>query len=254
VSVSAPPSPVKGHCPNCGPDRLADVVGHHHSRYDHEPSGIWGKVDYRILQCRGCELAYFQRDEIFSEDGEADPDTGEYYIPHRITHWPAPPAPPAPSKRKQPDWASPRFDLDSEQFGVDSELYAIDSDLASLFDDIYVALNNDLRVLSAIGIRMAFDRASELLGVDPAKSFAEKLVELAKLGRIGVSEKDTLDILTDAGSAAVHRGWKPKPEELDTMMNIIETFLYRTFILDAAAKRLKQNVPARQKRQKRQKP
>ena len=32
------------------------------------------------------------------------------------------------------------------------------------------------------------------------------------------------------------------------MMKIIETFLYRTFILDAAAKRLTQNVPARQRR------
>jgi Domain of unknown function (DUF4145) len=250
VSVSELPSPIKGHCPNCGPGRLADVVGHHHSRYDDETSGIWGEVDYRILQCRGCELAYFQTDEIDSEHWENDPDTGEMYIPHKITHWPAPPASPVLSKRKRPDWASPKFNLDSVPFGVDSELFAIDYDLASLFDDIYVALNNDLRVLSAIGIRMAFDRASELLGVDPAKSFAEKLLELVKHGRIGVSEKDTLDILTDAGSAAAHRGWKPKLEELDTMMNIIETFLYRTFILDTAAKRLKQNVPARQKREK----
>lgn len=246
MSASASPAPIKGHCPNCGPDRLANVVGHHHSRYYDETSGIWGEVDYRILQCRGCELAYFQKDEIFSEDWENDPDTGESYIPRKITHWPAPPAPPAPAKRKRPDWASPKLELFS---GV-SELFAIDSDLDSLFDNIYVAMNNDLRVLSAIGIRMTFDRASELLGVDPAKSFAEKLLELVKLGRIGVNEKDTLDILTDAGSAAVHRGWKPGPEELDTMMNIIETFLYRTFILDAAAKRLKQNVPARQKRQK----
>jgi hypothetical protein len=249
VSVSAPSSPIKGHCPNCGPDRLADVVGHHHSSCNDKTSGIWGEVDYRILQCRGCELAYFQKDEIFSEDYENDPGTGEIYIPHKITHWPAPILfPAAPSKRKRPDWASAPFGLDL--LGADSELAAVDSDLASLFDDVYVALNNDLRVLSAIGVRMAFDRASELLGVDPAKNFAEKLMELVERGKIGVSEKDTLDILTDAGSAAAHRGWKPKPEELDTMMNIIETFLYRTFILDAAAKRLKQNVPAKQKRRK----
>jgi hypothetical protein len=31
---------------------------------------------------------------------------------------------------------------------------------------------------------------------------------------------------------------------------IIEAFLYRTFILDAAAKNLKQNVPAKLKRKK----
>ena len=66
-----------------------------------------------------------------------------------------------------------------------------------------MVLNNDLRVLSAIGIRMAFDRAS---GVYPAKRFAKKLLELVERGEIGVSEKYTLDILTDAGSAAAHEG------------------------------------------------
>ena len=111
-------------------------------------------------------------------------------------------------------------------------------------------MNNELHVLSAIGIRTAFDRASELLGVDPAKNFLEKLTELVHLGKIGSSEKDTLDALTDAGNAAAHRGWSPSQKELDTMMNIIEGFLHRTFILAAAAKSLKQNVPARPTRKK----
>jgi len=34
------------------------------------------------------------------------------------------------------------------------------------------------------------------------------------------------------------------------MMNIIEVFLHRTFILSHAAKRLQENVPARPKRKK----
>jgi hypothetical protein len=151
MTASAPPAPVKGHCPDCGPDRLADVVAHHQSRMADDEAEVWGRIEYRILRCRGCETVYFQRDEIFSEDVDykVDPHTGEQegYLPHKITYWPAP------SKRKQPDWSS--------------ELFAVDSDLDSLFDDIYVALNNDLRVLSAIGIRTAFDRASELLRVDP---------------------------------------------------------------------------------------
>ena len=54
-------------------------------------------------------------------------------------------------------------------------------------------------------MRTAFDRASELLGVNPAKTFAEKLTDLVSRGHIGSSEKDTLDTLTDAGSAAAHR-------------------------------------------------
>jgi hypothetical protein len=122
--------------------------------------------------------------------------------------------------------------------------------LDSLFDEIYLALGNNMGVLAAIGIRTAFDRASELLGVPTSGGFAQKLAELAGSGRIGPYEMDALDALTDAGSAAAHRGWKPSPKELDVMMNIIEAFIQRTLILDDAAKHLKQNVPEKQKRSK----
>lgn len=237
MSAVAQPAPLRGHCPSCGPGRFADVVGHYQNRYDDDDSGVWGQTDYRILQCRGCETVYFQQDAIFSEnlDYRRDPLTGEpeAYMPHEITYWPEPSSP---SERPRPTWTY--------------DLYAVDSDLKSLFEDIYVALRNNLRVLSAIGIRTVFDRASELLGVDPAKTFAEKLSELLLLGKIGNSERDSLGILTDAGSAAAHRGWKPEPQELDTMMSIIEAFLYRTFILDEAARRLKKNVPKKQERKK----
>jgi hypothetical protein len=50
--------------------------------------------------------------------------------------------------------------------------------LDRFFADTYVALNNDLRILAAIGIRTAFDRASQLLGIAPEKTFADKLGEL----------------------------------------------------------------------------
>ena len=67
--IDEPAKAVKGHCPNCGPDRLADVVAHHQSQYEYE-----GEIEYRILRCRGCEAVYFQRD---SEDIVVDPKTGE---------------------------------------------------------------------------------------------------------------------------------------------------------------------------------
>lgn len=39
-----------------------------------------------------------------------------------------------------------------------------DEALGNLLSEMYSALNNDLRVLAAIGARTAFDRSSELLG------------------------------------------------------------------------------------------
>ncbi|MGB7975894.1 MAG: hypothetical protein WCF81_16445 [Roseiarcus sp.] len=72
---------VKGHCPECGPERLSEVVGHHTLEDDYNGL-VWSRVDYRILRCRGCEKVYFQTDEVFSEDEEyrTDPHTGEMEI------------------------------------------------------------------------------------------------------------------------------------------------------------------------------
>jgi hypothetical protein len=63
-----------------------------------------------------------------------------------------------------------------------------------------------------------------------------------------------LSILTDAGSAAAHRGWRPKPHELDTMILIVESFLHRTFVIGDAAKQLKASIPAKPKRRPKSKP
>jgi hypothetical protein len=117
--------------------------------------------------------------------------------------------------------------------------------LGNLLREINTALNNDLRVLAAIGARTAFDRASELLNVDATLSFAKKLDQLASIGRVSKDERQILEVLVDAGSAAVHRGWAPKITEIDTMMTILEAFLHRTFVSADGVKKLRAAVPPR---------
>jgi hypothetical protein len=111
------------------------------------------------------------------------------------------------------------------------------------------ALNNDLRILAAIGARTAFDHSSEKLGVDASLPFNKKLDELLKLGKISSDERQTLEVLVEAGSAAAHRGWRPKPAEINTMMDPLEAFLHRAFLGDEI-KTLKAAVPPRQARKK----
>jgi len=62
---------------------------------------------------------------------------------------------------------------------------------------------------------------------------------LVNMGRVGVSERQHLEVLTEAGSAAAHRGWRPEIEELNTLMTILEQFLYRSFLIDAELRKLK---------------
>ena len=194
--------------------------------------GVEQTIDYRLLICLGCETPFFQTDHVFSEnmDHRRDPATGEWepYLPHKLEHWPSP------LKRDRPSWYY-RISLQ-------------DRPLGALLDDVYGALDADLKVPAAVATRTVFDRASELLGIDPAISFEEKLKELQSARVIGENEKLTLGVLTDAGNAAAHRGWQPDDDELSTLVSITESFLHRSFVLPEDAKALADSVPKRPKR------
>jgi hypothetical protein len=221
---------VKGHCPSCGPDRWATIKGSH-SRYQSEDN-VWYNVNHRILECPACDEIYHQTESTFSEDFDITQNqvTGEaeWVFQSRYEHWPPP------AKRKRPDWLS--------------RLPTIDTELYRLLDEVYTALETQLSVLAAVGIRTTFDRGSELLGIDPAKTFREKLDDLQDQGFIGDTERDSLQLMTEAGNASAHRGWRPTDEQLDTMLQLIESFVHRNFMLRHDISVLRNAIPARPQR------
>ena len=224
----------KGHCPDCGPERNADCVASHLDEFSDDTNPIWGSTDYRILKCRGCGSIYFKTVVVFSEasDYRFNNQTNEWetYYPEDVSYWPAP------TKRIEPEWTR--------------ILHRDYRQIDALLDDVYSTLNADLAVPAAIATRTTFDAASEQLGIDPALNFSEKLDALFMGGYIGAGEKVSLFVLADAGGAAAHRGWKPSPKQLDTMVSILEAFLHREFVLKAQASELKQDIPARPRRKK----
>lgn len=187
-----------------------------------------------ILECCGCERVYFRHDNWFSEWDMIDhnPITHLPTLKQGIetTYWPAPVA------RKRPTWIP--------------EIEKADRDLGRLLTEMYTALDSGLSVVSAIAVRTVFDRATELLRVDPALTFKEKLDNLAAFGKISYDEEHTLQVLVDAGSAAAHRGWRPKTEELTTMVDVVESFLHRSLIIGGGIARLKAAVPPKPERSK----
>jgi hypothetical protein len=96
-----------------------------------------------------------------------------------------------------------------------------------------------------MGIRAALDRTFELAGADPAHGFAQKLAALEAQSVIGAEEKELLLIVTDAGSTASHRCWKPEPEELDSILAAAGGLLQRVALLGPAARKLKRRIPRR---------
>lgn len=228
MTEETPKEPIKGHCPTCGGARFASVIAFY--REFESDDYTWSNQDHRILRCGGCGTVYYQKVATFSEDFEhVDTGTGEYDREYHevVSYFPAP------SKRPRPNWVKP---------------WELNGDLYDLLDQTYNALNIDARTLAGIGIRTVFDKASELVGIDPAVTFDEKLNALLERGKIGSDERQHLQLLTDAGSAAAHRGWKPALDELHALMDIMEAFVYRTFVLTREFNKIKQRIPQKQKR------
>ncbi|MGH7058769.1 MAG: DUF4145 domain-containing protein [Stellaceae bacterium] len=240
---------LRGHCPECDADRNAEVLAEDITEGTDGPSGVWFKSTYSILRCLGCDRRYIRRAELCSADWDSDfdPHTGETSITlnERVSYWPSVPTPRTTHRR--PDWLlfdplelfdplgqEPRFRFASEY-----------PELATLLHELYAALDNNLQILSTIGIRTVFDCASQLLGCHPNQSLPEKLKELTAGNKISGEEKEILSTLTDAGSAAAHRGWKPTQADINSLMEALEHFLHRTFVLKHELRRVKKNIPPR---------
>ncbi len=218
-----------GDCPDCGKDRWANVLGEKLVAWNDDDAGVWSKDTHRLLECAGCKRPYYQRISLFSENVEYEGPNNEPVVIPTKTYFPSL------SKRARPDWL----------FGM---IFDVDNDLVELFGNLYTALDHDLTVLAASGIRTTFDLATTKLGIDPALTFEEKIEGLKAQGRIGQYEREDLAAMVDAASAAMHRGWKPSPEEIDTMMTTLERFIHHSFMLKDRAAKLKEKVPPKPKR------
>ncbi len=234
----------KAICANCGGQRTCEIRGSAYTNDEDNDSGIWARTDWFVLQCRGCDYMFCQTVSIFSESYSYSYNefSGEQEISHdeTIAYWPAI------AKRTTPNWLTPLgFPQDSS-----NRLY-------TALRELYVALDHDLFGLASAGIRTSFDIASELLGVEESLRFSEKLDELVSKSLINGVDRDRLEILTEAGSASMHRGWRPDVSDLDTMVEILEHFIRQAFILpveqkrlDEKAKKLKGIVPPKKPRKK----
>jgi hypothetical protein len=112
---------------------------------------------------------------------------------------------------------------------------------------MYLASEGGSAILAAIGLRTALDRATELLEIDTELSFRKKLDKLLETGRIGQNELEQLEVVTDAGNAAAHRGWSPDADQLRKLIGAMELFLRKAFIEGGSALEMKGSIPRRSK-------
>lgn len=239
---------LKAFCANCKGERNCEIKGHHQELDHDEMSGFSWCRDWYLFVCCGCE-------HVFAQSVATDSETCHDYYDCNGNHqrdyietiksWPAQ------FKRSRPDW------FDHGLIGSHKRFIDLDKCLT----EVYEALDHNLNVLAAMGTRTIFDISSEILGVDSELPFNKKLNEMVDKNLITNSQKEHLEVVIDAGGASAHRGWLPHVEDLNTLMDILESFIYDSFVLPAKKKateesvaKVKGKVPPRKPRHRAKKP
>lgn len=208
---------MKAHCPTCDGERSCDIHGSLDVQWseDFGHNSVSGDVQHRLLQCRGCETVFYHKSSRDSEswDFERDDATGEDVVvyPRSTETFPLPD-----KAGSKPEWML--------------NLHKHDLQLQAILQETYGAFEGGNFILASVGLRTALDRATEVLQIDPGLSLAGKVQRLKELGFVGETEATDLAVVTDAGSAAAHRGWRPEPEEFKRLLSTLERFLERTIV------------------------
>ena len=225
AKATSNPEITVAHCNKCAGSRKSFKRGSH--AVDGSDGEVSWSHTYEILECCGCSTISVRHEYWFSEwdSMDSDPVTGQPRMNRGITEEFWPPQ----TVRPKPAWMT----------NLDDEI------LRNTLDELYIALNSGLSVLASIGTRTILDRVMYLKLGDASGGFAAQLKQMVAKGHIGAHEKDILEATTDAGSAAAHRGYSPTPEVLATLAGTVENFLYRIFVLNAAAGEVRSSTPPR---------
>lgn len=120
----------------------------------------------------------------------------------------------------------------------------IPAPIMSLMTEIYIAVEHRLYTLAAMGIRAALENVmKEKVGGRPFKALVK---EFQKSGYLSTRQALSLDVIIEAGHAAIHRGWQPNDEDVSTLLNITETLIETVYLHEDRARNLDKRVPRRQ--------
>jgi hypothetical protein len=175
-----------------------------------EDYAIWWDTTYDVFQCCGCGEALLVRTWIFSEHEDAE----VRYFPPRVS-------------RHSPEWKD-----------------KLPPELMLVLDEVYRALDGNNRRLPMMGARTLVDMViREKVG--DLGSLVAGLKELEKQGFISSKNREVLEAAFDVGRAAAHRGYFPKSEVVNLVMDIVENMLQAVYVLHDAAQKLKKSTPPR---------
>jgi Domain of unknown function (DUF4145) len=209
----------RAHCNNCGGERNHSILHAETTSWSEDKYGISGGDQYETLKCLGCDTVILRHTSWFSEeDGEE-----VNYFPPAIF-------------RKQPDWfGALRLELQQEEEFVHT-----------LLKEIYVALQNNLPSLAAMGVRSLLEKIMVSKTGDLG-AFSANIMEFERLGHVSGLQRGRLEAILEVGHAAIHRDFTPTSQEVITLVDIAEHIVESVFLHDSRIKSVRKRVPLRKK-------
>ena len=214
---------IRVHCNSCGREtkhaiRCAYTTVQEDFIKEAGENGIAFEVkeSFETLQCLGCEEIAVRQ----SLEHEAYGVVAPQFYPPRIS-------------RRTPPWKDKLPQI-----------------ILAVVDEVYRALQADSPILATMGARTIIDLVI-LDKVGDVGTFGEKLEALEGQGYVGRRNREFISAALETGSAAAHRGISPNIDDLNRVMDIVESLLESTYVLEEAAKRLRHMTPLRPNRGKR---
>jgi hypothetical protein len=180
-------------------------------------SGDGGSDVYYFLACAGCGAVSMAN--IWNVSGD---DEVRYY--------------PSPISRKPPDWMwKLRFLFGNSETPLGELLY-----------EIYEAVQAKQNRLALMGIRAFFEQLM-IAKVGDQGTFNANLDKFLDEGYIAKIQRIAIEHILESGHAAIHRGYKPVEDDLNTALNIVEAITETIYFHEQEAKEVAARVPPRAK-------
>lgn len=214
------------HCNKCAHETQHTIIyAHCHSDTYGDPSCpcSWWKY-YEILECCGCKEVVFRTREGMDDWVDVDYNSNTIEWNEDINYFPPP------ALRARPKWAD-----------------TLNQRIETLLDEVYLAIPVGAFQLSAMGIRAILDTVLQDKLEGDIGTFAEKLDRIVEKGFVSNDNRLTLEAALELGHAATHRNHKPRPDDINTALDIVEHLLKSVYILPIEADKLKSATPPRRK-------
>lgn len=225
TEIETAPKDGREYCAECLRDTNHTVMYRHTTRWgeelDQDGCAIDGADLYSLVQCKGCDSIRMLHEHWFSEDWDGDGPTlyRDYYPPNVI--------------RQKPNW---------QQHGnFFPQLY----ELSQLLGEIYRAMGVGALRVATMGVRALVERIM-IDQVQDQNSFEKNMVAFFQAGLVAGHQQDMFrSTLIEAGHAAMHRGWDPTTEDVNTLLDIVEGLVKSIYVDPGRAEKVGERIPKR---------